>query len=53
MKVEKVLLINCTLDKHSRAIHFVAFVGLVEVKNRLTKRKNKREDADQEKSGTE
>lgn len=31
----------------------VAFVGLVEVKNRLTKRKNKREDADQEKSGTE
>ena len=31
----------------------VAFVGLVEVKNRLTKRKNKREDADQEKSDTE
>lgn len=31
----------------------VAFVGLVEVKNRLTKRRNKREDADQEKSGTE
>lgn len=31
----------------------VAFVGLVEVKNRLTKRRNKREDADQEKSDTE
>ena len=31
----------------------VAFVGLVEVKNRFTKRRNKREDADQEKSDTE
>ena len=31
----------------------VAFVGWVKVKNKLTKRKNKREDADQEKSDTE
>lgn len=31
----------------------VAFVGWVKVKNKLTKRKNKREDVDQEKSDTE